>query len=377
MNLDELPPELLTHIVELSCTDNGATGRSLSLVSRYIRDISATFKLQSVALLGRQQQLQFAAFLDSTDDSMPANTRYLYIGGQESESELAEIVPAKREGYAAANAKAITFARANPGEEHYKQLQLLRDQVQDMLNQSHLAIQLFAREAADAVFTILRHVAPTLEVLYIHVNEYVARALNQSGLELPRLVDLTTCAGFPLIRHKGQGESGLLPCPTLRHLHVVETNDMWCESEAFLRVQGIAHFAPNLTTLRLSELGQNEAVPLHVAASIGIDIGGTQYTPLRSIVPLPRSVQQIVLKPTVKPEPACCEVCDDTYVYSDLVDYARRLVQKSSLVVLLRADKEAPERDYLFTEWLDKANGRSWIWDEKDVDTTPPKTVNA
>nr|GAT52832.1 predicted protein [Mycena chlorophos] len=374
MQLQDLPPELLARIFELSYTDTGATGCSLSQVSRYIRDTSATVKLQSVALLGRQQLLKLAALLDSNDNPTPTNTRYLYIGGQESDSELNEILSAQREGYAVANAEAIAFAKANPGRKHAQQLQLLRDEAQLILDAGGSAMRLFGRDAADAVFAVLRHVAPTLEVLYIHVNEYVTRELNQSGLELPRLVDLTTCTGFPLIQpqpsRSGHAQSALVPCPTLRQLHIVETNDMWCDTYAFLGAQGITHFAPNLVSLRLSELGQDEDTAVNVASSMGFDIG-VPCSSLQSIVPLPENVEQVVLKPTRKPVPGCCEVCDETYIYYDLVRYARRLAQKSGRVVLLQADKEAPERDYLLKEWLDKANGRLWMWDAKDVDTTP------
>ncbi|KAF7290886.1 hypothetical protein HMN09_01267000 [Mycena chlorophos] len=369
MQLQDLPPELLTHIFSFACTDTGATGRSLSQVSRYIRNTSATVKLQSVALLGRQQFLKFATFLTSNDMSNIPYTRYLYIGGQESESELNEILSAKREGYAAANAKAIAFAKANPGRKHAQQLQLLRDEAQLILDASGSAMRLFGRDAARAVFAILRHVAPTLEVLYIHVNEYVTRELNESGLELPRLVDLTTCTGFPLIQpqpsRSGRVECALVPCPTLRRLHIVETNEMWCDTSTFLGAQGITHFAPNLVSLRLSELGQDEDTAVDVASSMRFDIGVPGIA-RQSIVPLPENVEQVVLKPTSEPDPECCDGYDETYIYHDLVRYARRLAQKSERVVLLQADKEAPERDYLLREWLDKANGRLWMWDVKD-----------
>lgn len=44
-----LPTEVWLKIFALACTDTGKTGRSLSEVSRYIRDVSAEYRYQSVA----------------------------------------------------------------------------------------------------------------------------------------------------------------------------------------------------------------------------------------------------------------------------------------------------------------------------------------
>jgi hypothetical protein len=61
--MESIPPEILALIFSYACTDDGYTGRSLSLVSRYISDVSKPYKLQSVAVRGMWQVLEFACSL--------------------------------------------------------------------------------------------------------------------------------------------------------------------------------------------------------------------------------------------------------------------------------------------------------------------------
>ena len=59
LSLSGLPPELITYIASLACTDGGRTGSSLSAVSRYIADAAKSYRYQSVALSGRHQMKNF------------------------------------------------------------------------------------------------------------------------------------------------------------------------------------------------------------------------------------------------------------------------------------------------------------------------------
>lgn len=64
--MDKCPVEICLHIFQFACTDDGKTGRSLSLVSRSVHDLSREAKLQSISVVGLGQILGFAALLDST-----------------------------------------------------------------------------------------------------------------------------------------------------------------------------------------------------------------------------------------------------------------------------------------------------------------------
>ena len=55
-----LPLEIWRLIFSLACTDDGSTGRSLSLVSTYFREISAPFKYQSIAITHWSQIIAFS-----------------------------------------------------------------------------------------------------------------------------------------------------------------------------------------------------------------------------------------------------------------------------------------------------------------------------
>ena len=68
VTLDSCPPELCQRIFQFACTDDGTTGRALSLVSKYIHLSSKRFKLQSVTVRGADQATHFVLALQRTPD---------------------------------------------------------------------------------------------------------------------------------------------------------------------------------------------------------------------------------------------------------------------------------------------------------------------
>src|ERR1700731_419027 len=73
-----LPAELWTKIFGFACTDGGAMGRSLSIVSRYINVASRPVKYQSISLVGADQILRFLATLAGVP-SKDRRVRHLFI----------------------------------------------------------------------------------------------------------------------------------------------------------------------------------------------------------------------------------------------------------------------------------------------------------
>ncbi|KDQ55086.1 hypothetical protein JAAARDRAFT_340828 [Jaapia argillacea MUCL 33604] len=63
-HLDRCPPEICQTIFRMACTDGGLTGCSLSLVSKYIHNASATARYQSVAICGPDALLPFISLLE-------------------------------------------------------------------------------------------------------------------------------------------------------------------------------------------------------------------------------------------------------------------------------------------------------------------------
>ncbi|KZP05550.1 hypothetical protein FIBSPDRAFT_695374, partial [Athelia psychrophila] len=64
--MDRAPSEIWTEIFSHACVDSGLTGRSLSLVSKFIRAESAIMKLQSISVHGPQQIIAFHQLLLQT-----------------------------------------------------------------------------------------------------------------------------------------------------------------------------------------------------------------------------------------------------------------------------------------------------------------------
>ncbi|KAJ7456443.1 hypothetical protein FB451DRAFT_988894, partial [Mycena latifolia] len=76
-----LPVEIWTLVHAFACTDSGAAGRTLSLVSKDWRTISAPFRLQSLSIVGPKPILRFVSLLSSTPES-ECNVQSLFIGCQ-------------------------------------------------------------------------------------------------------------------------------------------------------------------------------------------------------------------------------------------------------------------------------------------------------
>jgi hypothetical protein len=76
--MDRWPIEIWSQIFALACTDNGFTGRSLSLVSRYIYESSKPTKLQSLSV-STPQQIQSLALLIRKTSPEYRRVRNLFI----------------------------------------------------------------------------------------------------------------------------------------------------------------------------------------------------------------------------------------------------------------------------------------------------------
>ncbi|KAJ3473608.1 hypothetical protein NLI96_g12915 [Meripilus lineatus] len=77
--LDVFPDEIWAMIFKQACTDDGTTGRSLSLVSRYVSQVSRPMKYNSIALQGHKQIKRFLKhLLAHSNDDVP-KVRHLLI----------------------------------------------------------------------------------------------------------------------------------------------------------------------------------------------------------------------------------------------------------------------------------------------------------
>jgi hypothetical protein len=86
--MDNCPPEILYNIFAYASLDDGFTGRSLSVVSKYIHQTSQPVRFQSIALRHHEQIMAFANIVERT----PSNLRrvcHLFISTQDPEPKRA------------------------------------------------------------------------------------------------------------------------------------------------------------------------------------------------------------------------------------------------------------------------------------------------
>ncbi|KAJ6502327.1 hypothetical protein C8R45DRAFT_615971 [Mycena sanguinolenta] len=342
--LDRFPPEICARIFDLACTDSGGTGRSLSRVSRYIRQTSELARYTTIALVGHGQILAFAQFLVE-HPHIQLTTRRLFINGQDGKQEL------KRMVYAACGGD------KEAAQAEYTKMTWLSQ----LERESVYAHVLRRKEVASGVESILRVLGPNLEVLDISLSKYVAKFLLNS-ISLPHLVHFTTRCNFPLCAN----DVPLLePTHSLRYVHIVDSTRYWVCIENFFE-NGISYFAPSLTHLRLSQLHGDTAIS---QLEYALD---RSRKPPHDITHLPPTIEFVLLKPAVEMDYPCgcgrCDHCDKMEEYDDLMEHARLLRDKENRVVLLKADSTRHAKDSDLEEWLHKADGGAFQWAASDLD---------
>ena len=141
--MDAVPLEVWHGIFTFACTDDGYTGRSLSLVSTYFHDISAPFKYQSLAITHWTQIIAFSNIFCQLPASQK-KIKYLFVhhpypfldirghqitdNDQTSEECQSEVDMADSEGSEESHSKSDTLDSENEeGLLEDKYLNVLRD----------------------------------------------------------------------------------------------------------------------------------------------------------------------------------------------------------------------------------------------------------
>ena len=173
--MDKCPPEIHARIASYACTDDGYTGCSLSLVSRYYNQVSSPYRWQCIAFPGYDCVISFANALGKVRTRRPIH--HLFLSDRQSE---------------------ITSRFTNDYEIEF--------------------LPVFAR--------ILEYAAPTLRTLSIfsdanfyHGTRTVLRCLS---LSFPHLQELTIRACCTSGRLVGNQPGDTIPCdmPNLTRLHL-------------------------------------------------------------------------------------------------------------------------------------------------------------
>ena len=230
--MDRCPIEIWNQISAHACTDNGYTGRSLSLVSRYIHETSKSAKLQSLSLT-KPKQIHGLARLIADTRPKYRQVRYLFIASPcmcEDESDDGGVHPAEGEG-------SITNAAKST---------------------ARCITEKDCRDVLAAFLRIIETITPTLTILHVHFPFVRKSLFLPTSTTFPTLIELTLCGPYTdyddrstTTSEQDVNESPSLsdhppPFPSLRRLHLADFyyNPMEC----FGRIAGVA---PSLTHLCL------------------------------------------------------------------------------------------------------------------------------
>lgn len=231
--MDRCPLEICTHIFSYACTDGGKTGRSLSLVSRYVSRATDPVRLQSLTVCGRKLR----TFLEMLDSIRPEvqRARHLYLSDVEEEVTERILV---------LNTRKKMLARTDPLAQAGRDIRNLEDS-----ELKSIMSKCYEDEEEDSlvacIIRILESNASTLRTLTIslmHLQGYLVFPTH-----LPFLLDLS------LISLATGGHANLhltdteLPSlPSLKRLHVANAQ--------YIRhfVTLVSQFLSSLTHLRIT-----------------------------------------------------------------------------------------------------------------------------
>ncbi|TBU44157.1 hypothetical protein BD309DRAFT_958993 [Dichomitus squalens] len=204
--METLPLELHALIVEYACTDDGATARSLALVSRYVHDVATPFLFQSLAVSGLHQMTELVVRLEALPPRA-RRIRHLFL----SDWTHKDVIKMQKQ----------------------------------CAPTSFLEMERYDAERAFAG-RILQHAAPTLETLALVVAcPYTAPPLvgQLFALPLPRLQGLAIDGFYPFPHTRSV-------LPRLERLHLSGNRNPY----GLLQLGALEAACPQLSYLRISGL---------------------------------------------------------------------------------------------------------------------------
>ncbi|KAH9926843.1 hypothetical protein B0H21DRAFT_137294 [Amylocystis lapponica] len=333
---DQFPAEIWTRIFSLACTDDGSTGRSISLVSTYIHDVSLPIQLQSIALAGHRQLHRFADMLERRPPHL-RNVRNLCVSHES---------PQSAEGLEnAAFAQAWNKYNVVEGDPTMLTQQPSYPYIVDEMKAFH---QWIKQQFFEAVARVLQIVAPDVQTLALQSGPYFSPALLND--HFPSLVELAVDGVTSGLRDPQSSEITLPRFPSLKYLHIIS-----CCSN----LPVFADHAPALTHLRLSGFAFS-------------DFTGSVTKLIRSAIVKPADdrnmtgtrlshIEQIIIEPVATRDTYRHGVLNRFYNELKLED----LYAANKLVILRQFDNK---RTYRWTnareDWMARLCGGLGCWKE-------------
>lgn len=354
--MDRLPYEVCAQIFALACRDSGYTGRSLSLVSRRIGEISKPLKFQSMSVQGHDQILAFSSILKKTPPAY-RTVRYLFISSNNLHPTPNEDTFDERYELE----ELTEFTAASPPSSDCYDDSSQRTSANPDLERTQNSTKALGTAVAKAAQSILRQVSQSLEILETALSYHITSCVDDADpISLPHLKELTAHDRFS-VGYRAQGSPIFAPCQKLRRLHIARVSQMQTRGRDLFG--DIGRLAPSLTHLRVSGLHQEYNFGTELELALGVELKDldTKISIPKAIARLPSCVQMVVVKPDVRP--AIEESCGPSETtYDTLLRHLRRLSEGDDRVILLEAPDGNPEVSELKLEWLDRVDGGKGCW---------------
>ncbi|KAI0664477.1 hypothetical protein C8Q70DRAFT_238517 [Cubamyces menziesii] len=303
--MESCPPEILDHIFAYACTDDGHTGRALSLVSHTIRETSRRRALQSVALYGHEQ---IAAFLELLDQREPSDKQVSHLFLTDHEPRTIVDDPFN---------EAELWVRAR------------------ILKEQYPPIRVFLWDPSTPIIRLLTTVGPYLSTLTLLLFDcYDGCNILAHSSPFYRLHEFTVhCSTL-------QASPGVVipSCPTLRRIHVVsdcpQNLQPWGKETP---MENVPLMAPSLTHLRVSRLrpyhfSTNNYMRIAIKKLLGFDRDtATKYYQgeRRALVTLPPDLSCIVIQASSvawsEPSNLSSRQMEDTFRHFARLDTRKRI----------------------------------------------------
>lgn len=292
--MDKVPTEICTRIFSFACLDSGYTGRSLSLVSRFVHNASLPVKLQSISLHGRRQITAFATLLKQTP-YFHRHVRYLYISDQDPLILSTESPPSDRDS-TVPNGESSTSRReswqsTSSGKSSAQTIARSRAERKEQQERENM----LGGQIADVLVEMLRIVGDDVEWMELAFGMEVMFNLDlKRSLSFPMLEELTIHNDFALEDAYGGIGPNFSSCPQLRRLHLAKCSQTFCGD----MLDRVGRLAPALTYLRFSDCHEYFGLD-DLAIELGIPADAARGTTGCGGKRLPSGLKNVLVSPSL------------------------------------------------------------------------------
>jgi len=343
--MENCPAEIWTKIFSFACTDDGSTGRALSLVSKYIRNTSKLVKFQSISVVGYDQICAFTTFIKRNREIIP-QIRHLFLSSCDYLDQNRRLTLLEW-----ADRGVVMMPPEDGWSPNVDLAMILRDR-DAVIQRSHR----YRRAKASAMMELLELVAPTILTLSIYSEHGEIRF--PLPFAFPQLLELDT-HNTPIVWSSNE-IPGLLPSLGRLHISGVEYTP-----DGFTSL--ISQIAPLLTNLRISISQYHPLMRIHTELETAL---GKSPSPSAW---LPSTIQKVVIEyPSAPLEHwhPLFQYLPTSQGYTELVESLKGLALADARVTLLeplaieridhrRAEKESRRAE---GQWLLRNDGRYGCW---------------